>query len=38
VRHAESLGYRNCFIQIGETAESKFIPVFDGTNVLRASD
>ena len=35
VRHARALGFRNCYIQIGQTAESKFIPVFDGTNVLK---
>ena len=35
VRHARALGFRNCYIQIGQTAESKFIPVFDGTNALK---
>lgn len=38
VRHARSLGVTRCFIQVGVTAEAKFIPVFDGTNVLEASE
>lgn len=34
VRHAEGLGVNRCYVQIGQTAESKFIPQFDGANVL----
>ena len=29
VRHAENLGIKNCFIQLGKTAEEKFIPKFN---------
>lgn len=36
VRHAEQLGITRCYVQVGQTAESKFIPAFDGTNVLPA--
>lgn len=36
--HAEKLGLTNCFIQKGTTALAKFIPRFDGSNVLHADD
>ena len=29
VRHAEQLGIKNCFIQIGKTSDEKFIPKFN---------
>lgn len=34
VRFARSLRIKHCYIQVGHTAESRFIPVFDGANVL----
>lgn len=36
--HAESLGMTNCFIQRWKTATSKFIPIFDCSNVEKATD
>ena len=33
VRHAENLGIKNCFIQIGKTADEKFIPKFNLSGV-----
>lgn len=35
--HAEKIGLTNCYIQYGRTASEKFIPKFDGTNVLRSA-
>ena len=29
IRHAEKLGIKNCFIQVGRTADEKFIPEFN---------
>lgn len=34
LRHTRALGVKNAFQQVGKTAQSKFIPVFDGANVL----
>jgi putative pyruvate formate lyase activating enzyme len=34
VRYARSLGITHAFIQVGLTAQSKFIPDFNGENVL----
>lgn len=36
VRHAQELGIRHGFMQVGKTALAKFIPSFDGANVLPA--
>lgn len=36
--YAESLGMENCYIQKGRTAMEKFIPRFDGCNVVRCED
>ena len=33
VKHAVEIGVENCYIQIGRTAEEKFIPRFDGSGV-----
>ena len=33
IRHAEQLGIKNCFIQVGKTASEEFIPNFDFTGV-----
>ncbi len=38
VSHAEHLGFTHCYIQVGKTADAKFIPAFDGSNVLQAED
>ncbi|MCD8243617.1 MAG: hypothetical protein LUD38_07465 [Parabacteroides sp.] len=38
IREALSLGIKNCYIQEGKTNIAKYIPVFDGTNVLRKED
>ena len=35
VREARRLGFEHCYIQVGHTADEKFVPVFDGSNVLR---
>lgn len=36
--HAEELGMENCFIQCGRTSMEKFIPVFDGRNVVHGEE
>lgn len=33
VKHALEIGVENCYIQLGRTAEEKFIPRFDGSGV-----
>ncbi len=33
VDYALDLGFKNCYIQQGKTATTKFVPHFDGTNV-----
>jgi putative pyruvate formate lyase activating enzyme len=38
LEHAEKLGLTNCYIQYGRTASEKFIPKFDGTNVLKSKE
>ena len=35
VEHAANLGIKNCFVQIGKTADEKFIPDFNLMNVAR---
>ena len=35
IRHAEEIGVKNCFIQVGKTADKEFIPKFDLTGVLK---
>ena len=35
VRYAEEIGVKNCFIQVGKTADEKFIPKFDLAGVLK---
>ena len=35
VNYAVDIGIKNCYIQIGKTAEEKFIPNFDGGGVQR---
>ncbi len=35
VEHATELGIKNCFIQIGKTADKNFIPDFNLDNVNR---
>ena len=35
VEHAASLGIKNCFVQVGKTADEKFIPDFNLKNVDR---
>ena len=38
VRRARELGLTRCYMQVGQTADEKFVPVFDGANVLPAGD
>ena len=38
VDHAAKLGVKNCFIQLGKTADKNFIPNFNLDNVNRMSD
>ncbi|MDY3867830.1 MAG: radical SAM protein [Pyramidobacter sp.] len=38
IDHALELGLTNCFIQEGHTASDKFIPIFDGSGVLREGE
>ncbi len=33
VNYALDIGIKNCFIQIGKTADEKFVPNFDGNNI-----
>ena len=33
IRHAEKIGVKNCFIQVGKTADEKFIPNFNLSGV-----
>lgn len=35
VNYAADLGFTKCYIQEGQTATAKFVPNFDGTNVLK---
>ncbi len=37
VEHAAKIGVKNCFVQIGKTADEKFIPNFDLSNVSNCS-
>ena len=37
-QHAQDIGMINAFVQVGKTSLAKFIPIFDGTNVLTAPD
>ena len=34
VEHALDLGVKNCFIQIGRTASTDFVPIFDGSLII----
>lgn len=36
VNHAAAIGIENCYIQIGRTADEKFIPAFDNSGVQRS--
>lgn len=35
INYAVDLGFTKCYIQEGQTATTKFVPNFDGTNVLK---
>ena len=34
VNYALDIGIKNCYIQVGKTADEKFVPNFDGGGVL----
>ena len=38
VNYAVDIGVKNCYIQVGKTVSTNFIPVFDGSNVLLTND
>ena len=35
VAHAEKLGFKNAFIQLADSADTEYIPDFDGRGVLK---
>ncbi|MBQ7705541.1 MAG: hypothetical protein IJT73_08975, partial [Selenomonadaceae bacterium] len=38
VNYAVDIGIENCYIQIGKTADEKFVPNFDGRGVQKFAD